>query len=249
MRLTIGGDWSATVTGEPAAPAPRFTGNAVDLTGCAGPAERERFLAATFGSRDWLWDTPDLLRFDPGNRRLAGAEFRMPYVSGQAETVAGAPAVPVVRPAGLLADEVRDFRLETCRVLCREPGDTALTCLRDHDVLAGPLEAAIGIAPDVALLVRHGAVVGWRLNDPVRHLAAAGSAPDPAPPAPATRRLLTACLDVVGPAGIEDLMDGDPAAVTRLRDTDRALRTRTEDRRRADALLALLGDLMDDYGA
>lgn len=45
----------------------------------------------------------------------------------------------------------RDFRLEVPTELCRAPGDTALTCLRDLDVLDEPLQARIGIAPDVAL--------------------------------------------------------------------------------------------------
>ncbi|MFF5973175.1 hypothetical protein ACFY7C_16795 [Streptomyces sp. NPDC012769] len=248
MRVTIGGDWSATVTAEPLALTPRFTGNSVDLAGYGSPAERERFLGATFGSQAWLWDTPDLLRFDPDNRRLVGAEFQLPYVTVNSDTVDDAPAVPPVRPGGLVADEARDFRLEMCMALCREPGDAALTCLRDLDVLAEPLEAAVGIAPDLALLVQRGAVVGWRLNDPVRHLTHAFAAPDPAPPAPATRRLLTTCLDVVSPSAIEDLMDGDPTAVTRLRAADQALRAQTEDRHRADALLALIANLMEDYG-
>lgn len=66
--------------------------------------------------------------------------------------------------------------------LCRAPGDTALTCLRDLDVLDEPLEARIGIAPDVALLVQHGTVVGWSLTDPARYLTTGFAAPDPAPP-------------------------------------------------------------------
>lgn len=57
-----------------------------------------------------------------------------------------------------------------CTVLCRAPGDAVLTCLRDLDVLDEPLEARIGIAPDVALLVQQGAVVGWSLTDPARYL-------------------------------------------------------------------------------
>ncbi|MFG2130609.1 hypothetical protein ACGFNV_22710 [Streptomyces sp. NPDC048751] len=125
----------------------------MDIAPYANAGERERFLAATFGSQDWLWDTPDVLRFDPDSRNLVGAEFQMPYVSSYAETSARVPVVPAVRPGGLRADEVRDFRLEMCMVLCRASGDAALTCLRDLDVLDEPLEAGIGIAPDVALLV------------------------------------------------------------------------------------------------
>ncbi|WP_086769925.1 hypothetical protein [Streptomyces bobili] len=66
-------------------------------------------------------------------------------------------------------------------MLCRAPRDTLLTCLRDLDVLDEPLDARIGIAPDVALLVQHGNVVGWSLADPARHLTTAYTDPDPDP--------------------------------------------------------------------
>ncbi|MFI7360043.1 hypothetical protein ACIBTP_39755 [Streptomyces avidinii] len=61
---------------------------------------------------------------------------------------------------------------------CRAPGDTVLTCLRDLDVLDEPLEARIGIAPDVALLVQRGAAVGRSLTAPVRYLTRGFAAPD-----------------------------------------------------------------------
>ncbi|MDN5385487.1 hypothetical protein QEP66_26060, partial [Streptomyces sp. LB8] len=71
------------------------------------------------------------------------------------------------------------MRCAWCYVAC--PGDAVLTCLRDLDVLDEPLEASIGIAPDVALLVQHGTVVGWSLTNPLRYLTKAFTAPDPAP--------------------------------------------------------------------
>ncbi|MGW4436199.1 hypothetical protein ACWELO_10625 [Streptomyces sp. NPDC004596] len=208
--------------------------------------ERERFLANTFGSQDWLWDAPDVLRFDPVSRELVGAEFRVPYASG--ETSVGVPVLPPVRLGGLRADEVRDFRHEMCSVLCRAPGDTVLACLRDLDVLDEPVEACVGIAPDVALLVQDSAVVGWSLTDPARYLTTAYADPDPNPPSPATRRLLTECLDLLTSPVVDDLVDGEPAAVARLRAVDEALRAQREDRRRADALLSLIGTLVEDYG-
>ncbi|MGJ3561815.1 hypothetical protein ACR6C2_40445 [Streptomyces sp. INA 01156] len=75
--------------------------------------------------------------------------------------------------------------------LCRAPEDAVLTCLRDLDVLDEPLDARIGIAPDVALLVQGGTVVGWSLTDPVRYVTTGFAALDPAPPAQATRLLFT----------------------------------------------------------
>ncbi|MFJ5190632.1 hypothetical protein ACIQCQ_00710 [Streptomyces sp. NPDC088394] len=108
-----------------------------------------------------------------------------------------------------------------------------LTSLRDRDVLNERLEARIGIAPDVAFLVQHGTVVGWSLTDPARYLTQAFAAPDPNPPFPATRRLLTECLDLITEPVIDDVMDGEPAALARLRAADQALRTQHEDCSRA----------------
>ncbi|MFJ7182272.1 hypothetical protein ACIQXA_39320 [Streptomyces massasporeus] len=123
-----------------------------------------------------------------------------------------------------------------------------LTCLRDLDVLDEPLEAGIGIAPDVALLVQHGTVVGWSLTDPARYLTTHFATPDPAPPIPATRRLLTECLDLVTTPVVDDLVDGEPAALARLQAADKALREQREDRQRADALLELIATYVEDYG-
>lgn len=247
-KLSFGDNWRATVTGDPLHITPRFTGDSVDITPTADVQERERFLARTFGSQDRLWDTPDVFRFDPDSRKLVGAELQMPYVSAEAETSSRLPAMPAVRQGGLHADEVQDFRHETCTVLCRAPGDAMLICLRDLDVLDTPLEARIGIAPDVALLAQHGTVVGWSLTDPAQHLTTAYAAPDPNPPSPATRRLLTECLDLVTSPLVDDVMDGEPAALTRLRATDEALRAHHEDRTRADALLGLIATYVKDYG-
>ncbi|MDQ0583982.1 hypothetical protein [Streptomyces rishiriensis] len=247
-KLSFDGDWRATVTDDPLPITPRFTGDSVDVARYADVQERERFLARTFGSQDRLWDTPDVLRFDPDSRKLVGVELQMPYVSADAETTTRLPVLPDVRPGGLRADEVRDFRHETCTVLCRAPGDAVLICLRDLDVLDEPLEARIGIAPDVALLVQHGAVAGWSLTDPARYLTTTYADPDPAPPSPATRRLLTECLDLITTPLIDDVMDAEPPALARLRAADAALRAQREDRHRADALHALIATLVKDYG-
>ena len=172
----------------------------------------------------------------------------MPCVSAYAETSVRVPVLPAVCRGGLRADEVRDFRQETCTVLCRAPGDTVLTCLRDLDVLDEPVDACIGIAPDVALLVQHGTVVGWSLTDPARYLTTAYAAPDPAPPSPAARSLLRSCLDLITDPLFEEVQDREPAALARLREVHQALVAQREDRRRADALLSLISNLVEDYG-
>ncbi|MFD7912277.1 hypothetical protein ACFV30_16355 [Streptomyces sp. NPDC059752] len=248
MKLVFDGGWCAAVTREPLRITPRFTTDSVRLVPYASVGERERFVLDTFGSEHWLWDAPDILRFDKDSRALVGAEFQMPYGSLHAENADRVPVLPAVHPGGLRADEVQDFRHEMCTVLHRAPGDTVLTCLRDLDVLDEPLEESIGIAPDVALLVQHGAVVGWSLTDPARYLTTGYVDPDPDPPSPGTRRMLTECLDLVTDPVVDDLVDGVPAALARLRAADEALRAQREDRHRADALLALIATYVEDYG-
>ncbi|MFI9753282.1 hypothetical protein [Streptomyces collinus] len=249
MRLTLDDNWTATVTDDPLRSTPRFDfpGQCVRIAEYADVTEWQRFLVETFGSREWLWDAPDELRFDQAGRKLVGAGFRLPYEAADAEDSARLPAAPPVRPGGLRADDARDFRLEVTTELCRAPGDTALTCLRDLDVLDEPLQARIGIAPDVALLVQHGTAVGWSLTDPARYLTTGFAAPDPAPPAPATRHLLTECLDLITTPLLDEVRDRVPAALDRLRALEQALRAQREDRHRTDALLSLIADLVEDY--
>ncbi|CAM5259038.1 hypothetical protein [Streptomyces aurantiogriseus] len=247
MRLTLDNDWRATVTDDPLPITPRFAGTFVTVAPYADAKERVRFLADTFGSQEWLWDTPDTLGFDRVSRELVGAEFQLPHESASAEDCARLPSVPPVLPGGLRADEERDCRLEVTSVLCRAPGDAVLTCLRDLDVLDELLEARIGIAPDVALLVQHGTVVGWSLTDPARYLTTAFAAPDPAPPSPATRELLSACLDLITDPLLDEVQDREPAALAQLREVHQALRAQREDRHRADALLSVIGNLVEDY--
>ncbi|MFI1015527.1 hypothetical protein [Streptomyces sp. NPDC020965] len=247
MRLTFGDGWRTTVTDHPLRLTPRFTGTSVRVAPYADVAERNEFLVATFGSQEWLWDSPDVIRFAPAGRQLVGVEFRLPEESASAEDSDRVPSAPAVRPGGLRADEARDFRQEITMVLCRAPGDSVLTCLRDLDVLDEPLEARIGIAPDVALLAQHDTVVGWSLSNPARYLTTAFAAPDPDPPSTATRRLLTECLDLITQPVIYEVEDREPAALFRLRALDAALRDQHEDRQRADALLALISNLVEDY--
>ncbi|MFI8388675.1 hypothetical protein [Streptomyces sp. NPDC085540] len=154
---------------------------------------------------------------EPGHRGLRGVEHEV----DDEETGYRAP---LARASGLRADRVRDFRLEVITLLCRAPGDAVLTCSRDLDVLDEPLEARIGIASDVALLVQGGTVVGWSPTDRARYLTTTFVPPDPGSPTTATRRLFTACLDLVTSPLIDEVTDRESAALARLRAVDEALR-------------------------
>ncbi|MEV7558061.1 hypothetical protein [Streptomyces sp. NPDC089795] len=250
MRLTLDGDWTAVVTGDRLDIVPRFDFRdfCVRVAPYADVEGWQGLLGATFGSRSWLWDAPDELCFDPVGRELVGVVLQLPCVETDAEDAARVPAAPLVRPGGLRADEIRDFRHEMATELCRAPGDTVLTCLRDLDVIDEPLDARIGIAPDVALLVQRGTVVGWSLTDPVRYLTSGFAAPDPAPPVLATRRLFTECLDVMTTPVFDGLRDGDPVALARLRVLQDNLMHQREDRHRVEALTALIADKVEQHG-
>ncbi|WP_405696677.1 hypothetical protein [Streptomyces sp. NBC_01185] len=247
--MNFDGNWRATVTDNPLHLVPGFTGTSVCVAPYSDGVEREKFLVETFGSQEWLWDTPDVLRFNPDSRELEGVEFRLPEESASAEETARLPVVPAARPGGLRAEEVREFRHRSATVLCRASGDTVLTCLRDLEVLSGPLEARIGIASDLALIVQHGDVVGWSLSNPARYLTTAFAEPDPDPPHPATQQLLGECLDLITQPMIYEVEGREPTAVVRLRAVDAALRNQRYDRHRADALLSLIGNMVEDYGS
>ncbi|GHI04539.1 hypothetical protein AQI88_37265 [Streptomyces cellostaticus] len=73
------------------------------------------------------------------------------------------------------------------------------------------------------------------------------AAPDPNPPSPATRRLLTECLDLITTPLLYEVRNRNPATLARLRALDEALHNQHEDRHRADALLALISNLIEDY--
>ncbi|MHC5902934.1 hypothetical protein ACVNF4_03325 [Streptomyces sp. S6] len=248
MNVSFDGGRRATVTDDPLRITPRFTTGSVCIAPYTDVREREQFLADTFGSQDFLWDFPDVFRFTPDSGNLVGVELQLPYTSWLSEVSTRLPDLPAVRPGGLRTDEVQGFRHEMCAVLCRAPEDAALICLRDPDVLERPLDARIGIAPDVTLLVQHDTVVGWTVSDPVRYLTTGFAAPDPGPPAPATRRLFTECLDLITTPVIDDLVDGEPAALARLHAADKSLRAQQDDRHRADALLEMIATYVEDYG-
>ncbi|URN13481.1 hypothetical protein LUW77_24575 [Streptomyces radiopugnans] len=122
-----------------------------------------------------------------------------------------------------------------------------LICLRDPAVPDAPLEARIGIAPGLALLVQDGAVVGWSLADPARYLTSGYTTPDQSPPSPDTRRQSAECLALLTRPLVDEVTDKEPSAWHRLRTAERVLRNQREDRRRAEILHRLVIRMIEDY--
>ncbi|WP_354597567.1 hypothetical protein R1Y80_19485 [Streptomyces sp. JL1001] len=213
----------------------------------------ERLLPSTFGSREWLGSETDDLLFDDTSRELVAAGLCLPPASAPAEAGIGLlPAGPRAVRGGLRAQEKRDVALARTTVLHCYPEARELVCLRDPGVVGvgAPLDARIGIAPGLALLVRAGEVVGWSLTDPARYLTTGYADADTAPPAPATGLRLAECLALITRPLIDEVMDQEPSAWHRLRTTGRALREqgdRGEDPVRAAALHQLVARLIEDY--
>ncbi|SCF63351.1 hypothetical protein [Streptomyces sp. Cmuel-A718b] len=244
----------AVVTDTPLASTPRL---ALDIPQLivgefADRAGFERLLPSTFGSREWLGSETDDLLFDDTSRELVAAGLYLPPASAPAEAGIGLPAEPRVVRGGLRAQEKRDVTLAQTTVLHCDPEARELVCLRDPEVVGvgAPLDARIGIAPGLALLVRAGEVVGWSLTDPSRYLTTGYADADTAPPAPATGLRLAECLALITRPLIDEVMDQEPSAWHRLRTTERALREqgdRGEDPVRAAALHQLVARLIEDY--
>ncbi|MFI1186495.1 hypothetical protein [Streptomyces californicus] len=210
-------------------------------------AKFEQLLPRTFGSQEWLGSENDDLLFDNTSRELVGMGLHLPAVSAPPQVGVRLHAEPPTVRGGLRAQEVRDFFLAQTTVLYCDPEATELTCLRDLAVLDDPLDARLGIAPGLALMVQAGAAVGWRLTDPVQYLTTGYAVADPTPPAPATRLRLAECIALITRPLVDDVMDKEPGAWHRLRRTERALREQREDLSRAAALHRLVARLIEDY--
>lgn len=239
----------AVVTGTPLTSVPRLALDIPQLivgefTNRAG---FERLLPGAFGSQEWLGSENDDLLFDNGSRELVGVGLHLPAVSAPEEAGVRLSTEPRAVRGGLRAEEALDFALAQTTVLCCDREATELACLRDLAVLDTPLDARIGIAPDLVFLVQAGAVVGWSLADPVRYLTTGYAAADPAPPTPSTRLRLAECLALITQPLVDDVMDKKPDAWHRLRTTERALREQQDDLNRAAALHRLVARLIEDY--
>jgi hypothetical protein len=248
-KISIGDTMSAETTGNPLKYTPRFdlSGPQVIVAAYTNPEGRERQRASTFGSMQWLWSENDEFRFDQHTRELSSVTFFLPREAAPAQFRHRMPDGPQTLPGGLRADAAQDFALPQTTIFCCTPDGAELRCFRDSKALNRALNARIGIAPDVDLLVQDGAVASWSLTDPARYLTDGFADPEATPPSAATRLRLAECLDLISSPLVEEVMDQDADAWSRLRATERALREQRDDRYRADVLHRIVSRLIEDY--
>jgi hypothetical protein len=249
VKISVGDTMSAETTGNPLRFTPRFdlSGPQVIVAGYTNPEGRERQRASTFGSMQWLWSENDEFRFDQHTRELSSVTFFLPREAAPAPACHRVPDGPRTLPGGLRADAAQDFALPQTTIFYCAPDGAELRCFRDSGALDRALEARIGIAPDVDLLVQEGEVAGWSLADPARYLTDGFADPEATLPSPATRLRLAECLDLVSSPLVEEVMDQDADAWNRVRATERALREQRDDRYRVDVLQRVVSRLIEDY--
>ncbi|MFE9696470.1 hypothetical protein [Streptomyces sp. NPDC006270] len=249
MKITVGDAMIAETTDRPLTSTPRFDFRDLQLIVAeyADPAGREEQLSDTFGSMQWLWSQDEHFRFDRGSRELSSATFFVPQLYVSVPPGRTARDRPRTRACGLRAGAAREFAMPRTTVFHCPPEATELLCLQDIDILDRELDARLGIAPDVALLVQRGAVVGWSIGDPARYLTDGFHDPQPSLPDPATRLRLAECLELVSSPLVDLVMDDDEEAWRRLRATEHALREQRNDRQRAEILRGVISRLIEDY--
>ncbi|MEU8031150.1 hypothetical protein AB0C13_21330 [Streptomyces sp. NPDC049099] len=250
VRFSIAGAVHVETTRNPLAYTPRFdlTTPAVTVAEYTDMAGRERLLGQTFGSTQWLWAATDDLYFDRESRELVGMSFFVPSLLASAQ-VGAPPGGPPPDSFGLRAEVSQAFQLPQAAVFHCDTEATELRCVQDPDLLDVIPDARIGIAQDLALLVRDGRMIGWSLTDPARYLTSGLAEPDSAPPSPATRLRLAECLALVSEPLVDQVMEKDPDAWRSLLETERALREQGDDHRRRDVLHEVVSRLIEDYAS
>ncbi|MEV6114106.1 hypothetical protein AB0L59_16715 [Streptomyces sp. NPDC052109] len=250
VKFTIGDALPVETTRNPLAHTPRFdiTTPAVTVAQYADMAGRERLLGTTFGSTQWLWAASDDAFFDQESRELVGISFFVPPLFAPAH--AGVPSAgPPSRSAGLRADAGEAFELPQATAFRCDPEAAELRCVQDPGLIDVVPDARIGIARDLALLVRDGRMIGWSLTDPARYVTSGLAEPESAPPSPLTRLRLAECLALISEPLVEAVRDQDPDAWRTLRQTERALREQSDDLRRRDVLYEVVGRLIEDHAS
>ena len=248
VEISISESVNVETTDRPLEFTPRFSfPDMVIVAGYASAEERERQLASTFGSMQWLWSEEEHFRFDQSSRELCSFTFFMPSASAPSNVCGRVPEATQRLVGGLRANAVREFGLPQAALFCCGPAADELMCVRDMDVFDKPLDVRLGVASGLDLLVQEGALVGWSLADPARYLTDGFAAPVATPPSFATRVRLAECLALVSQPLVDEVMDQDPEAWRMLRATERSLREQRGDRHRANLLHRVVSGLIEDF--
>jgi hypothetical protein len=247
VKVRIADSGSAQIVAGALAYTPRFdlSGPFVAVGAYTDMQEKERELASTFGSAQWLWSEDDDLRFRLADRELHSLCLYLPPA-----TVASDPSVSgwerVRRISGTLRTTAdANFSVPQTNRCWIAPGATHLICLRSS---APPPDASsfrLSVALDLDLLFTQGHLVGWLLDDPARYLTADWEMPVSEAPAEATRSMLALTLAMTMSPAVEAIEDGDPEAWRRLRGLAEELRAVGEDRRRSEILQATVDRLIE----
>lgn len=249
MKVYLTDSATASVTQSPLDHTPRFSfsGPHVVVGPYSDADDRERDIADTFGSMQWLWSEVDDLRFLKSDRHLRSLVLHAPEVAPPDQAMSRSWTECPVVTGGLLAESESGFDLPQTVTRWCDPEGRQLVCLLESQEQSRGDRFRLRVAPGLDLLFQEHHLVGWMLNDPARYLTMSWESPESSPPEARIRSLLAECLALTSEPLVEDVMDGDESAWRRLREVADALHQEVSDRARAKILTYTIDHLIEFY--
>ncbi len=177
---------------------------------------REKFIGATFGSMDWLWEGDDEIRFDKETRDLAGVMVALPEEEDPAWDGSAWLRLPQ-ETAGARAGTVEDFSARPVDVRWVAPGAKALVCAYSAFTSDPSGLRRLRVAPGFDLVAAaDGTYAGWILESPADCVVEAFEDRTPGSAMEAFRAALAEFLDLFVEPRIDMMQDEDPALLVRL---------------------------------
>ncbi|MGW7457166.1 hypothetical protein [Streptomyces sp. NPDC054797] len=197
---------------------PRFSvgGRFVVVSPYADRWGREKFIGATFGSMDWLWEGDDEIRFDKETRDLVGVLVALPEEEDPAWDGTEWLRLPQ-ESGGARARAAEDFSARPMDVRWVAPGAKAIVCAYSASTSGTSGLRRLRVAPDFDLVAAaDGTYAGWILENPADCVVEAFEDRRPDAATGAFRETLAEFLDLFVEPRIDMMQDEDPALLVRL---------------------------------
>lgn len=205
---------------EPLGPAmeflPRFWLNGITVSPQTDAKTRERLLAETFGSMDWLWSDDDEIRFMNETRQLVSFVLTAPEesvdVSWDLRPLLKAPC----STSGLVASRLENFGFEPMDARWVSEDGKHIVCVRQSHLSRGGSYRRIQVAQDVDFVFNARVLCAWTLHNPARYIVEKQEVPEDIPLPPGMDGALRNYLSLFEEPNIGAMQDGDPGLLCQL---------------------------------